>query len=50
MPPSKFTNPEAQRRAEKQRFEKKNKPKPVLAEKFIDRIISNKAEEIKHGK
>jgi hypothetical protein len=37
-------------RAERQRFEKKNKPKPVLAEKFIERIVTNKAEDIKNGK
>lgn len=34
MPPSKFTSAEEQRKAEKKRFEKKQKPKPVLADKL----------------
>ena len=34
MGPSKFTSAEEQRKAEKKRFEKKQKPKPVLADKI----------------
>ena len=38
MPPSKFTSGEEQRKAEKKRFEKKQKPKPVLADKIKHKI------------
>ena len=38
MPPSKYTNAQDQMRAERRRFEAKQRPKPILADKIKMKI------------
>ena len=45
MPPSKYTNAQDQMRAERRRFELKQRPKSVLADKIKKKEEKNKHQE-----
>jgi hypothetical protein len=50
MPPSKYTNAEEQRKAERKKWEAKNKPKPVLGERLKAMERMERKEQENQGK